>query len=360
MKRRYRFLLVLATFLAGAAVWWTLTPSEPVYQGKPLSRWIAEIKAGDPNNPSRFGLSPDQREAIQSMGLEALPDLLEAVRPLKYEPWWKATYRRCYSGLPSVMSRHLPVPVQQDIQREMAFRLQVVQDARHLRPQSELLLIKTLKHARPEVRAAAASALGWQTNSSSIVFSALTNCLRDRDVEMRRCVVDAISCFGPAASNAVPAIAENIFPGQPPAKSSISINEQAWAAMALGKIGSGAVAAVPVLQQGAGQSTNAFFRVESAVALWRIRHQPADALPALLQEWGAFDPHMKWKILGCFGEMGSGAATAVPLILSFLDSPPDPADPNDSYNRTLALDALRKIAPEVATKREREATPPKP
>ena len=359
MKRPYRFLLVLVAIVAGAAMWWTFTSREPAYQGKPLSRWIAEIKAGDPNNPSRFGLSPAQREAIQSMGLEALPALLEAVRPLKYEPWWKAAYRRCYAGLPSAMSRHLPVPVRQDMVREMALQGQVVEVARRLRPQSEPLLIKTLKHPRPEVRAVAARGLGWQTNTSPQMFSALTNSLRDRDSEVRRCVVEAISCFGPAASNAVPAIADNILPKNRPVDFRPSDVERAWAAMALGKIGPGAVAAVPVLQQGAGQSTNTYFRVTSAVALWRIRHQPADALPALLQEWAAYDPHMKWMILGCFGEMGSGAATAVPLITAFLDSPPDVADPNDGYNRSLALDALRKIAPVVAQEREHDG-PAKP
>lgn len=69
---------------------------------------------------------------------------------------------------------------------------------------------------------------------------------------------------------------------------------------------------------------------------------------------------MKWMILGCFGEMGPGAATAVPLITVFLDSPPDLANPNDGYNRTLALDALRKVAPEAAQKREQDAALPKP
>ncbi len=360
MKRYYRLLLILLPVLAGAAVWWTLASREPAYQGKPLSRWIAEIKAGDPNNPSRFDCSPAQREAIQAMGLEALPALLEAVRPMKYESWGMAAYRRCFLSLPFAMRRHLPLPAPQDIERKMAFRYQVVEDARRLRPQSEPLLIATLGHSRPEVRAAAAEALGGLTNSSPTVFSALTNHLRDPNVQVRLYVVEAISCFGPAASNAVPAIAENIRLDGPQDRSAGYTAEREWAAMALGKIGSGAVVAVPVLQEGAGQSTNAYFRVTSAIALWHIRHQPADALPALLQAWAVFDPHMKGMILNCFGEMGPGAAPAIPLLAAFLDSPANRADPNDSYNRSLALDALRKIAPNVAEKREREAEGKKP
>ncbi len=354
MKLRYRLLLILVPVLAGAAVWFTCSNPEPAYQGKPLSRWIAEIRAGRDSAPYQIGPSRTQREAVQAMGLEALPPLLESVRPRNYQPWWPATYRRCYESLPTVLRELLPVPARSGSENEAVFQWFVGTHCQLLRPEAEPLLIRTLRHARPEVRATAAAALGGLTNSSPMIFTALTNCFRDPDVEVRRCVVDAISCFGPAASNAVPAIVENLRLGGLTAQFQPSANEQAWAAIALGKIGSGAFGAVPVLREGAVQRTNSYFRVTSSVALWRIRHQASEALPALSQEFVNFDRHMKWMILSCFDEMGTEAAEAIPSIVTFLRSVPDPTDPTDNHNRRLTLETLRRIAPDVAAKRERE------
>ena len=359
MKPRHRLLLILVPVLAGAAVWFAHARPEPSYHGKPLSRWIAEIKAGL-DNPSRWALSPIQSEAIQAMGMEALPGLVQAIRPEDYEPWWRATYRWCHARLPLVLSQHLPRPAPLNRDREMFFQIQVVQDAQRLRPQSEPLLIRSLRHALPEVRAMAAQGLGSPTNTSPEIFSALTNCLRDPEVKVRCQVVEALSLFGPPASNAVPAMATNILLNGPQDTSRGVMYERALTAMALGRIGYGALAAVPVLQEGAAQRTDSYFRVTSAVALWQIRHQPADALSALMEEFVRYDSDMKWMILNCWGEMGPGAAAAVPALVNFLHAPPIAGDGDDGYNRQLALDALRKIAPDAAAKWEGEAGKKKP
>lgn len=360
MKWPYRLRLVIAALLAGAVVWWAVTPREPSYAGKPLSRWIREIKAG-PDSPSRWTLSPIQSEAIQAMGMEALPGLVQAIRPEDYEPWWRAAYRWCHARLPLVLSQHLPRPAPVNRDPEMFFQSQVVQNAQRLRPQSDPLLISSLRHALPEVRAVAAQALGVvrglgsQTNTSPEVFSALTNCLRDPEVKVRCHVVAALSLFGPPASNAVPAMATNILLNGPQDTSKGVVYERALTALALGRIGSGAVAAIPVLQGGAAQRADSYFRVTSAVALWHIRHQPPDALPALLEEFAGYESSMKWMILNCWGEMGPGAVAAVPALVTLLHSPPIEGDGDDGYNRQLALDALRKIAPDAAAKWEGEA-----
>jgi HEAT repeat protein len=357
MRLRYRHLLVLLPILTGVTAWLALRHPEPAYQGKRLSQWIAEIKAGDTNHPADFGRTAAQREAIQAMGLEALPMLLEAVN---YELWWQGPYRWGHARLLANLFPHLSAPVWPDADRESAFRSEVVADCQRLRPRSEPLLIRALGHSRPEVRAMAARALAGQTNVSPEVFSALTNCIRDWNLEVRQHVLEAIACFGPAASNAVPAIAEHILRCGPPTYPEYSDEERAWAAIALSKLGSGAVAAVPILQEGAEQRTNSYFRVSAEIALWRIRHHPSDVLPALLTELDTFDVRRRWMIFECLGELGPRAAVAVPVIVGFLDSTLiiDAAD--QSYNRQVALEALRKIAPDEAEKWQRKTEPPKP
>ena len=350
MRRPYRFLLVLVATVAGTVIWLARSHSEPAYQGKPLSRWIAEIKAGDTDIPPNFSRSKAQREAIEAMGLAALPALLESVRPLNsHESWWSVTYRRYYVASPASLRRHLPRP-SWGLDQEMIFQNQVIADCQSLRPQSEPLLVKTLRHPRPEVRATAAAALGGRTNTSPEVFSGLTNCLRDPNMEVRERIVDAISCFGPAASNAVPAILENILPHDPSAVFNHFEIEQALAAKALGKIGSGAVTAVPVLQAGIAQRTNSYLRITSAIALWRIRQQAAETLPVLLQEFGASPPLTDRMILDCFREMGPEAAAAAPRIVTLLDSAVGMHDDLYASKRRLALETLWKIAPDVAAK----------
>ncbi|HTH47985.1 MAG TPA: HEAT repeat domain-containing protein [Candidatus Limnocylindria bacterium] len=354
MKRHYRLLLVLLPVLAGAAVWWAVTPREPAYGGKSLSRWIAVIKAGPYAKVPRYGSTPTEDEAIWAMGLKALPGLLESVRARDYEPWWSATYRRCFLHLPPGLQGVLPAPAPLDPARESSFQYYVVNFCDGLWPQSKPLLIRTLRHPRAEVRSTAIMALRWRTNHQAELLPALTNLLQDPDGEVRVWVHTAIANYGPAASNAVPAIVDNLLSRHRPAGFNPSESEQVTAADALGRMGPAAVAAVPVLQAGAAQQTYPCYRVTCAIALWRIRHHAPDALPILVQEFQRSPDMFKPMILDCFGEMGTAAAGAVPDILQFLASPPNPNDFEDDVARQKAREALRKIAPDAAAKRQRK------
>ena len=342
-------------------MWLTRLPPEPAYEGKPLSQWIAEIRAGLMASPPHRDPSFTEDEAIRAMGLEALPGLLDSVRPMNFEPWWSATYRRGYFGLALALRRHLPAPARWDPSAESAFQDFVAGRCDELWPQSGPLLLKTLRHPRAEVRVTAAMALRRRTNRPPEVLFALTNCLKDQNGEMCGWVALAISSFGAAASNAVPAIVDNLLPANLPADFKPSDTGRTLAATALGIIGPPAVAAVPVLQTGAGQRTNAYFRVTCATALWQIRHQASDALPALVEEFDQVSAGMP-MIFTALGEMGPEAAEVVPRILRFLDSTQNPNvfGFGAVFNRQVALDALRKIAPDAAAKWEREAEAKEP
>ncbi len=359
MKRRHRLLLVLVPVLAvfvGAAVWWAVTLDEPAYGGKSLSRWIAEIKAAPSASPPRYAPSPTEAEAVKAMGLKALPEMLESVRARDYEPWWSATYRRCYLRLPPGLSGVLPAPARLNPEGEGVFRFFVTESCNRFWPQTKPLLLSTLQHPRSEVRGTAIWALSWQTNLSAEVFQALTNRLQDSDGEVRMYAHAAIAHYGAAASNALPAIVDNLLSRNRPAGFNPSERERAAGADALGRMGPAAAAAVPVLLAGAAQRPSAHYRVTCAIALWQIRHHAADALPVLLEDFEKV-PDVMPLILACLGEMGPQAAEVVPRIVRFLDSTPDPNvfGFGAVLNRQVALEALRKIAPDVAAKWEREA-----
>ena len=360
MKRPYRFLFVLVAIVAGVIAWWALPHAEPAYQGKPLSRWIAEIKAGAKAKTPRYNPTPDEDEAIRAMGLKALPGLLESVRARDYEPWWSAAYRRCYLRLSPSLQGVMPVPVPLDTRLESIWQCYVVNCCDGLWPQSAPLLVSALRHPRAEVRITAIQAVRWRTNHQPELFPALTNLLQDSDGEVRMYVHAAIANYGAAASNALPAIVDNLLARNRPAGFNHSESELATGADALGRMGPAAVAAIPVLQAGAAQQTSSYYRISAAIALWRIRHQAPDALPVLIEEFPSLFDFFKPIVLECFGEMGTNAAETVPGILRFLDSPPNPNAFDDEIARQKAREALRKIAPDVVAKRERQAEQAKP
>jgi HEAT repeat protein len=91
-KRNIIGLAVAVVLLAGPGIYW-LRPSEPSYQGKSLSQWLAGFTLTDyfshnTNAPSMV--------ASHAMGVKALPFLLYTV--VYEEPRWKQSLRRWTHG----------------------------------------------------------------------------------------------------------------------------------------------------------------------------------------------------------------------------------------------------------------------
>src|SRR5258706_15094695 len=73
-KKRGLLLAVLFVALAGGLVWMLSRPAEPVYQGKPLSAWLAEFNGGPVDtNQAAF-------VAFRELGTNAIPALLKTIQ----------------------------------------------------------------------------------------------------------------------------------------------------------------------------------------------------------------------------------------------------------------------------------------
>jgi hypothetical protein len=82
MGKRVRIALaVLAVALVSVTVWQVAQPSEPIYQGKPLSSWMKGYMMPD---PPTFELLEPQRQAadkaLRHLGTNAIPTLLRMLR----------------------------------------------------------------------------------------------------------------------------------------------------------------------------------------------------------------------------------------------------------------------------------------
>jgi hypothetical protein len=114
----------------------------------------------------------------------------------------------------------------------------------------------------------------------------------------------ALRAFGPAAAPAVPRLLASPL--------------RDWSAATLGRIGPAAAEALPALRRAA-TGDDPRLAVVAAGALWRIDRSP-DALPLLT---GHLDGPAATAAFEEIAVMGAAAATAAPLVATYLDAPPE-------------------------------------
>ncbi len=178
-SRRSRIALWLgisfALFVA-CIVWLIARPraAEPVYNGKPLSQWLASLEQNGGLNFPR-----------ESLGTNAVAVLLAGVE-MPSNPF-KSVYRKLWPALPAWVEKKWPRPVDAGLVRKNAayFLCTCMAD--------NPLRIKLLRtHPRSEVRAAAAGALGHGMYDTEAT-AALVEALNDNDARVRRAASAAFS-----------------------------------------------------------------------------------------------------------------------------------------------------------------------
>jgi hypothetical protein len=203
MKNRlYLVLGMLLIAALGAVLWWSpWEPREPVYDGKPLSYWLAAL-----------GVTPISLKARNSLVSDsnAVPFLIKA---LQRDSWiGAAVYRkRIWPNLPPSMRRHSPAPADNAQARYNAVVwLQVIErsgtesEARTERPMAKPAvpyLIRALKEDdNVSVRLQVAGALGDIGKGDSNVVPALTVALKDEDGRVRRKAASILLGLDPEAA----------------------------------------------------------------------------------------------------------------------------------------------------------------
>jgi len=184
----------------------------------------------------------------------------------------------------------------------------------------------------------AAAALGQLGPAASAAVEPLREALESPKVEVREFAVDALGRIGPPAAPAVPAIVAEMDLAPDHINYALLGKFRRLAAKSLGRIGPEAKEAVPALGK-ALKNEDPVYRVEAALALWRILEQPR-AIDFLASITAATDAEGPYEAVMALGEIGPDASAAMDPLVDALDHP-------QADVRRAAADVLARLGAEV-------------
>lgn len=239
-KRRILF-AVLALAVLGGMAWMILRPVEPVYQGKPLSAWLENLDFGGANQSAQR--SEAAKTAIQNMGTNAIPIMLQLLRTRPDSPWkirllalaqkqhiikinqhvepirryfeavsgFKALGPRAVGAVPKLMKIYDQNP---EAQSCIAMILgSIGPDARAAVP----VLLRGALSTNEELRCFSLYALGDIGAEPNLVVPVFINALQDPRPQIQYPAASGLVAFGTNARPAVPALVKLIGSKAPPA-----------------------------------------------------------------------------------------------------------------------------------------------
>ena len=184
-------LVVLGILLVAALGWATWRafqePQEPVYDGKPVSYWIATMKAHKRvmwvSSPEYIGAVSIWISFPKGMATDsnAIPFLIKALNR-QATPFGKA-YVRLWRSIPASIQHHLPSPVDTAANRLEAACLlgEMGEVAKPAIP----ALIRALSNPDTRLRSHAASSLAQLGQADKLVMTTLVAALKDGDAGIR-------------------------------------------------------------------------------------------------------------------------------------------------------------------------------
>ncbi len=227
------------------------------------------------------------------------------------------------------------------------------------RPTAVPALVGALDDRDPEVRAAAAGALGALGGAAEPAVPGLAGSLRDEQEAVRTAAAAALGALGPRSRAAAPALfaalddpRANVRATAAQALARLELTAEwvsslakalgnsdgyvrAFAAWSLGNLGPGARDAVPALVEALGPDDTANV---VAAALARIGPAADQAVPALVADLRGPDAGRRWRAARTLGRIGPLAEPAVAELRAAL------RDPNEGV-RAHAARALGRIGP---------------
>lgn len=245
---------VFALLLVGAIVLFWRSSSEPGYKGRRLSSWLKDL---NPPRGARPGLRDEAVEAMQHIGAEALPILMENFNAR--DPDWKVAAMSLLARQSLFAVRWLPAP-----QRRLnaLFGIEALGPvAAPLVPELVVVLNRTNVPARP----LAAQALGAIDAEQHITVPVLANALHDGDIAVRIAAAESLRRLGKHPEIAAPALLKRIE------VSTGTEFEQVTAAML--RFGPSATSAIPALRLRMADA-DARVREQASNAVFLIESQP--------------------------------------------------------------------------------------
>jgi HEAT repeat protein len=319
----HRRWIILATAVLLATVTGSVTAAEapslsdPAYQGKPLSYWIAALET-----PQSTAGQPKQvaaEEAIHSMGPDAIPSILR--------------YRRG----PRLQ------------------RLELIGRACGLfGPEGEAKLVEALSDPDPAMRETALAVLPKSAFQAAVPD--IVKLLADPVRPVRAAAILCLMRLAPDHEETIAALIDALHDDAPagPARELQFSREDA--AIALGKLGAKAKAAVAELTNLLTDSNDSL-REAAATALWKIERNPG-VVPILAECLeGARDYQTCVRLMKTLADIGPAAKPAVGVIRRKVEEPGVSFAPATVDLGEAAVDALAKIDPPSAAEARKKLNP---
>jgi HEAT repeat protein len=300
--------LLLPVFAQGVIAAEPSSSSEPVYQGKSVSDWVAALEP--PQSVSTRSKQAEAEEAIHAIGPDAIPSILR--------------YRR-------------------------GARVQRLELIRHacavLGPEGEARIVDALNDSDPVVRETALQVLpktAFQAATDDII-----KLVSDPVRPVRAAAVLTLLRLAPDHPETVTALIEALHDTSPAASERDLQFSREDAAVALGKLGPKAKAAIPDLMDLLTDS-NDDLREAAASAVWKIERNPS-VIPVLAERLqDARDYQTCVRVMKTLAEIGPAAKSAVPVIRKKIEDPGVSFVPATVDLAQVAVDALAKIDPAAA------------
>ena len=232
MKKKFRMTLaILLVALLGLVIWQIISPGEPepVYQGRPLSFWLANAAEPviDIENPK-----PTLHQAMRAMGTNSVPALLRMLRA--NDPAWKLKLIALGQKQNLIKIEHVPAS-ELNYRAALGFE-QLGTDASNTVPtliklyqqtsseDSRRYIAQSLGAIGPSAKTAVSElvkdiyttnaalfclviyALGEIHSEPTLALPPLINCLSDPQPVRRAQAASALGQFGAEAKPAVPAL----------------------------------------------------------------------------------------------------------------------------------------------------------
>jgi len=316
IKRPRTAICILFAAIVGLSVFRIARPSQPVYEGKTLSRWLeghVPTSGADPPYGSPGWKKAD--EALRHIGTNAIPTLLEMLRAkdpppivlklldlarkqrlvsLRYRYAEQRNMEAAYAfeTLGASAAGAVPTLIKiYEAHRSASSRMYTAQALGHIGPAANAaipVLVRDFSRTNGQVRFDAVSAVMQIGGEPSVVVPALTSVLQDSNVSVRRNALVGLSRFGGRARPVVPEILNML--NDPGMVGSSSITQQV--VTALWRIAPEKVGKPLVVEDATPMIANGVTTQALKLACRGERHTlipPGRPVPALAQYWSS-DP----------------------------------------------------------------------
>jgi HEAT repeat protein len=298
---RWWWLGAVAMIVLIAGGWWLIGRNrEPRYEGRTVEQWF-----------KRYYLDqdPDAPGALRAMRSNALPYLVDVAFSTNEDSALRTNIHNLLSKLPDSWSPSRFVPATEIRVTALTVIYQIKPSSRELMP----LIEDALEHTNSPQHIEAVYLLGSITDEPAAVVSELVKALHETDPTSQAAVSYDIfwSVMPMTASNLV-TLLRNSRPRSDPWTAELRM---------LGKMGSNAAPAIPLLKEEFENETNWETRAQLAAYLWRIdpgQTYAADYLKDLLMNNPTSE---RIQLAAGYLHYGKrGVDSAVPLLLGVLNT----------------------------------------